>query len=86
MNVSLAKWDGDRVWDMPPLHWTTRGSEVWVSCTNGHAAKITGPDRWSISAEGKVTPSIHCLTTIGPDHDRPCGWHVFATLDDWRDL
>ena len=39
---------------------------------------LVGPESVTghkIDAQGKVTPSIGCSD---------CGWHVFATLEDWQ--
>ena len=64
---------------------------VFIRCPHKHGrvGMITGnlcmlqghPGRqdWAISAEGKVTPSVHFV-------DPECGYHEFITLLDWKPL
>jgi hypothetical protein len=77
MTVTLAEWEGAG-WDTPPLHWNRTAAEPLVACVNGHIAALRG---WEVSAEGKVTPSIHCKTPL--DDGSICNWHVFTTLEGW---
>lgn len=96
MNVLLPQYEaGLSAVDLPPGHWMKSGNQVWVRDPNGHRCLLnpeTG-EGWEIAPDGKVTPSIHCQTTMGPDAAQDsdyyateptvCGWHVFAQLKGW---
>lgn len=96
MNTTLLFWEGEGISEMPPLHWTRWGKGIWCKDSNGHPVHLNRePEGWSISPEGKVTPSIHCQTLMGPNAakdsnyyattERICDWHVFATLEGYSD-
>lgn len=57
-----------------PLWWCADHGSIVCRCGCGELYILDG--RWSVAADGAVTPSIW--------HNTPeCGWHYFVRLLDW---
>lgn len=70
--------------DLNPGEWMRdEQGRVFIRCPHKHGrvGMLTGhpePGKdWNISAEGRVTPSVHFV-------DPECGYHEFITLMDWK--
>jgi hypothetical protein len=75
--VQLSRWSGaDRP---PPMMWkdchprTRAIFKAELSCSNGHSVSLRGH---SVGQDGRVSPSVVCLTP-------GCGFHDFVHLNGW---
>lgn len=75
--IDVPRFEGDS--DPPPLSWkpchpsTMRRYKAQMTCPNGHGLILKGH---SINANGRVHPSVVCLT-------EGCDFHEFVRLADW---
>lgn len=76
--IVLRKAGPDGFIPSEPLTWNREGGLVWVVCANGHIAGL----QHDIDPDGFVDPSILCRTPVGDPYTE-CGWHVFATLEEY---